>query len=857
MNNRKILIVSCMVLYTLSHPTFADSANVGNIRWSYSVYNDEAWLTTQTSNQGTISDSVTGEVTIPSLLGGKPVTRLGNYSFAHCKISKVIFPNVVRHIGGAAFWDCVNLESISVPLSVTNIEGSAFKDCTKLRGFTWPESVHSIASSTFEGCINITEFCVPEAVTYIGKRAFANCKNLSTVVFNGAMPANITNSYIIDNASSVRYRKKYAEEYETLVPVMCFAGYVLIDDDEWLNILGHSFSKDGLATWFGDYDVSHDGEGAMRSGSVGNDGESWIETKVNGPVRLSFWWKASSEEYDGEVFDYAYLSLDGEPQGTLSDYQLQGVTIGGKTGWTNVVFDITEEGEHTVRWTYKKDEVDESDVGEDCVWLDEVSLDPLATVSFSLGGGEGAVPAPVNAFMRTKIVLPASAGFDKVKHTFVGWNDGTETFGAGAEYVVTNTSVAFTAIWRANTLSVPVIASVDVTNGGVLQGGVATVSITAEAGAKIRYTLDGSVPTAASVPYDGPLVLDGLSVRIRAIAVRDNYFDSDVAEFAFTRAPEDSADCLNVPGMSVAADATAAWSEVTGDAAHDGVAAMRSGAIGDGESSSVEMTVVGAGEIGFWWKSSSEISRNRKYDYVSFLVDGEERSWLGGEKDWTNEVFSVTGDGTHTLRWVYQKNENGMTQGEDCAWLDEVTWTPSDPLPEITGAGEIRAVLARAGDEVRLRASLTTVAEYEAFRAWADQNNLDHQTVKDSVHAWASFAMGANRLFLNEPEIKIEGLSVATSAHLPNDGAVGGGQEADRSTMTVFVTVRDGGETVMVNAEKVAAMLEATTALTDWTGDAKIVPVVHDISRDEFGVMTFVVTPEGSPSSFFLRVKVK
>ena len=93
MNNRKILIVSCMVLYTLSYPSFADSANVGNIRWSYRVYNDEAWLTTQTANQGTISDSVIGEVTIPSLLGGKPVTRLGNYSFAHCKISKVIFPN--------------------------------------------------------------------------------------------------------------------------------------------------------------------------------------------------------------------------------------------------------------------------------------------------------------------------------------------------------------------------------------------------------------------------------------------------------------------------------------------------------------------------------------------------------------------------------------------------------------------------------------------------------------------------------------------------------------------------------------------------------------------------------------------
>ena len=621
----------------------------------------------------------------------------------------------------------------------------------------------------------------------------------------------------------------------------------MLEDEEWLNIPDQVFSHYTNAKWTGDYSVSHDGEGAMRSGAVGNSGESWIETTVNGPVRLSFWWKASSEEYDGEVFDYAYLSLDGEPQGTLTDYQLQGVAIGGKTGWTNVVFDITEPGEHTVRWTYKKDEVDESDVGEDCVWLDEISLDPLATVSFSLGGGEGTVPAPIHAFTRTEIVLPTTAGFDKAKYTFVGWNDGAGTYGAGTVYVVTNTNVAFTAVWRANTLSAPVIASADVADGGILQGGAATVSITAEAGAKIRYTLDGTVPTVASVSYDGPFTVDGLSVQIRAIAVRDNDFDSPVAGFSFTRTPSDLADCLNASGMSVTTDVATAWTGVTGAAAHDGVAALRSGAIGDGESSAVTMTVIGSGEISFWWKSSSEISRNRKYDYVSFLVDGEERSWLGGDKDWTNEVFSVTGDGAHTLQWVYQKNDNGQTQGEDCAWLDEVTWTPSDPLPEITGAGEIRAVLAQAGDEVRLRASLTTVAEYEAFRAWADQNNLDHQAVKDSVHAWASFAMGANRLFVNEPRITISDLSIEE----------GISETPTTRTVSVKVVVQDGDAAVMVDADKVATMLEATTDLTDWVGGARVVPVVSTVTRDEHGVMSFVVTPNGSLSAFFLRVKVK
>ena len=170
---------------------------------------------------------------------------------------------------------------------------------------------------------------------------------------------------------------------------------------------------------------------------------------------------------------------------------------------------------------------------------------------------------------------------------------------------------------------------------------------------------------------------DGLSVTIKAFAVMDNYFDSDIAAFSFIRKPYSAAECLNANDKTVSTGGNdAAWGRVLGEAAHDGVAALRSGEIDDGESSSIEMTVDGAGEIGYWWKSSSEISRNRKYDYISFLIDGVEHGWLGGEKDWTNEVYAVSGEGTHTLKWIYQKNNNGLTQGEDCAWLDEVKWTP-------------------------------------------------------------------------------------------------------------------------------------------------------------------------------------
>ncbi|MBQ6327436.1 MAG: leucine-rich repeat protein, partial [Kiritimatiellae bacterium] len=514
-----------------------------------------------------------------------------------------------------------SIKSITLPDEIQSIGETAFANCRGLTNVTLGSGLATIGKWSFTNCTSLTSLILPASVSAIGSEAFLGCGKLKDVRLLGDAPTGLADSCVLDKARNVRYRRKYASSYSDSVRQEQFGGYLLFDDNEFLNIVGQVFSY-GDTSWSGDYDVSHDGEGAMRSGGVGNNGESWIETTVNGPVRLSFWWKASSEEYDGEVFDYAYLSLDGEPQGTLTDYQLQGVAIGGKTGWTNVVFDITEPGEHTVRWTYKKDDVDESDVGEDCVWLDEISLDPLATLTFSLNGGEGTAPAPVNAFTRTTVFLPTAAGFDKAKYTFMGWNDGTNTYPAGTRYAVTATNVEFTAVWRANTLAAPMIASDDVADGGILDAKSATIAMSAEPGARIHYTLDGSTPTAASALYTGEFVADGLSVNVRAIAVRNNYFDSPVAEFSFTRKPSGAAECLNAEWRNVTTDVESPWTEVAGESAHDGVAALKSGTIGDGESSSVEMTVVGAGQIGFWWKTSSEISRNRKYDYVSFLVDG-------------------------------------------------------------------------------------------------------------------------------------------------------------------------------------------------------------------------------------------
>ena len=104
---------------------------------------------------------------------------------------------------------------------------------------------------------------------------------------------------------------------------------------------------------------SHDGEDAAQSGRIGGNQSSDLRLPLEGPGRLTFWWKTSCE--DG--WDYAELLLDGQRKGRLT----------GIRNWTAVGLDVPE-GLHTVTWRYIKD--GSKDAGADAAWVDEVSWTP-------------------------------------------------------------------------------------------------------------------------------------------------------------------------------------------------------------------------------------------------------------------------------------------------------------------------------------------------------------------------------------------------------------------------------------------------------------------------------------------------
>ena len=227
-------------------------------------------------------------------------------------------------------------------------------------------------------------------------------------------------------------------------------------------------------------------------------------------------------------------------------------------------------------------------------------------------------------------------------------------------------------------------------------------------------------------------------------------------------------------------------------------------------------------------------------DYVSFEIDGNEMSWLGGDKDWTNEVYSITSRGDHVLKWTYQKNDNGATQGMDCAWLDEVTWTPVDPLPEVASDSDVTNALMGAADEARLRAHLSDKAKYDQFRAWVNAKGLDHETVKNSARAWFSYAIGANGL--------------VEKAFLNDDVTIGSPTPTSDGGLSFEVNVRDaliGEGATTANLESVFRV-QGAYSLRENAFSSK--NVVSEISASANGSMAVTVRPNHATDAFFARM---
>lgn len=170
-----------------------------------------------------------GDITIPSTIGGLPVTRIGYEAFyGNQAITSVIIPDSVTSIGtrafswtfkctsvtigngvtyiGASAFERIGLHSIIIPDNVITIDACAFQGNGLLYAVIG-DGVTSINANAFQSNLWMTSVTIGRNVTSIGSRAFSNCISLIEIIFNGDAPIvesdwiGWCNLYFVEGAS--------------------------------------------------------------------------------------------------------------------------------------------------------------------------------------------------------------------------------------------------------------------------------------------------------------------------------------------------------------------------------------------------------------------------------------------------------------------------------------------------------------------------------------------------------------------------------------------------------------------------------------------------------------------------------
>lgn len=153
-----------------------------------------------------------------------------------------------------------------------------------------------------------------------------------------------------------------------------------------------TFTTGGDAPWYQQWDYYQDGWSAARSGDITHYEYSYIQTSVEGPCEVSFWWMVSSEG----CCDHLEFFVDGAPV----------FSIAGETGWQRMTYAISGSGPRELRWEYSKDGSVSS--GLDAGFLDNVQVSPIGSQD-PIGGGPDAMIFSMIFFGSVVVGLLATA----------------------------------------------------------------------------------------------------------------------------------------------------------------------------------------------------------------------------------------------------------------------------------------------------------------------------------------------------------------------------------------------------------------------------------------------------------------
>ena len=148
-------------------------------------------------------------------LGAATNTTLADEAFKGCyNLQSLVLPQNLTNISYMAVADCKNLQSIDIPASVTEISQSAFENCRSLKTITFGGqtanapgrfNAHSSSNSqlqrignwAFYNCHELQNLTIPEGVIEIGDGAFYGCTYLENLSLPASMQSIGDNTFAL------------------------------------------------------------------------------------------------------------------------------------------------------------------------------------------------------------------------------------------------------------------------------------------------------------------------------------------------------------------------------------------------------------------------------------------------------------------------------------------------------------------------------------------------------------------------------------------------------------------------------------------------------------------------------------
>jgi len=123
-----------------------------------------------------------GNVDVPVLINGKPVTSIADEAFRdQTSITSLKLPDAVTRIGDRAFYNCYGLTSLSLPSNLVSIGEYAFYNCNYLGVVVLPSHLETIGDHAFDSCYSLGSVSFPAGLTSIGNSAFTRCYGLRSL----------------------------------------------------------------------------------------------------------------------------------------------------------------------------------------------------------------------------------------------------------------------------------------------------------------------------------------------------------------------------------------------------------------------------------------------------------------------------------------------------------------------------------------------------------------------------------------------------------------------------------------------------------------------------------------------------